>query len=316
MSRLTLDERSRGLGALARCEMSGIAPQQALSLLAQETPRLAAAGRRMATLLAHGTDYAPAGRRAGLFDEWQTRLINIAGESGTRATVLQRLSQRLDTALRHRRTQRAQMVYPLVLLVAAVFIGPVPPLVLGQIDGLQYLALTVGTLLRLLLLLLVLRWAWRRTLAGQGQDSVLARRIGRQLLRVWRLGPITRQRMLRDYLEALGLQHHAGVPLFEALPQAREQVGNAWLRQRWKEIETQLEGGAPLAEAVRDQPGFHQAAEVIRAAETAGRLDDALLAYTARLSEDLALEDASTARWLPRIAYAVIVLAVVSGLLG
>lgn len=212
-----------------------------------------------------------------------------AGEaSGKMPYVLEQLAVRGRKAIRARRTLRAMMTYPILLLAAsscviaalvllvlpkfadifAQYDMPLPPLtamlivVSGELSQRWYVWLPLAASL------VVGAVAWRRTPRGRAQiDSCWIR------LPVVRDVYISHQ--VARIFQSIALMLESGVPLLDTLRLTRQAVGNSHYRQLLDDLEEAVVSGRNLASALKDAEIIPQSArEMVATAEAAGKLGE------------------------------------------
>ena len=256
--------------------------------------------------MTRGHPLAEAGRRSRLLLAWEIRLLHAAESSGKLDSLLSYLTEHYRERAQQSRQLRNRMAYPVLILILAVFIIPVPALVSGTLEPSAYLARTVLPLLGLFIIVQQLKRVGQRVLAhdNRGLSDAL-------LLRL----PIVQLRLRRDVLLSLTLAIDAGVPALEALELAANSTTSAALRQALREVIRAVEQGAPLSQALADADLLtdQRLTELLATGEYAGRLDEMLARGLANVNERLHNQVNTLAEWLPRFMYAGVVAWLVSG---
>ncbi len=291
---------------LARLEDSGIPIQRAMTLLVQSSGDTGKRAKVALNFLKRGKTLSEAGTRAGLFIGLDAALVKVAEAGGTNAEVFRQLAQFYEEKARQARQIKSRLFLPVTVLLLAIFIQPVPALVLGKMTAIAYLGATVGLIIQLALLVFVLlhlpRWARHGFLRPFGRlwDKI---EINTPYFGRWYV-----RRSLRDFVRSLGLMLQAGLPIFEALPITYNVVENTILRKRLQKISPRLQKGETLAEAFSQVEGVNPAAvQLVLVGEEAGDLAHMMLHYTKLESENIAMHNKMLAEWIPRIVYALIV---------
>jgi len=300
---------------LARLEESGIPIMKALTLLTQDGGEM---GKRVAVALEHlkrGKSLAEAGTRAGLFVGLDTALVKVAEAGGTNAVVFRQLAKFYEDKARRVRQIKSQLFLPLTILLLAVFIQPVPALLLGKMTAISYLGATVGLIFQMAILIFVLlrlpQWI-RHGFLRSFRHSWERAEINLPYLGKWYV-----RRSLRDFMRSLGLMLQAGLPILEALPKAYEVVENLIIRQRLQKITSHLRDGDSFANAFSQVEGVNNiASQLVLTGEYAGSLAEIMLHYVKLESEDIARHDEMLAIWIPRIIYAGIIAWMAYGILN
>ena len=288
---------------LALLEDSGIPTLNAMTMLVKGGGESSRRATMALNYLKRGKPLSEAGVRAGLFVGLDVALVKVAEASGTNAEVFRQMAQFYEEKARQRRQIKSRLFLPVTVLLLAVFIQPVPALILEKITILDYLGTTVGFIVQLALLVFVLmrlpRWLRHGFLRPFGglwdKIEMNTPYFGRWYVR----------QSLRDFMRALGLMLQAGLPILEALPKGYEVVENTILRRRLQKISTRLHKGDTFAEAFSLVPRIDPvAAQLILTGEHAGSLADMLLHYVKFESEAITMHNDMLAAWIPRLVYA------------
>lgn len=316
---LTARQRSQLFSQLATLEHAGIAPIQAFAMIGRDfSADVQHALARTATLLTQGVDLAKAGQNSSLWLPWETRLVRAAAAGGRLESLYRRLSEHYASRDRLFGRLKARLAFPLIILILAAFIAPLPALVKGTIGPVSYLLRASGPPLTVLLGLRGLVLAYRQSLARE-TSTVWAK----LLLAIPVLGSLLARQQRRDGMFSLLLLLESGVPILQALPLAGKSVANPLLRARFAAAAAALaDGRSAVAETLSrygivDDAG---ATLLFASGEAAGRLDE-MIRHQIRLW-DVQLESQwdTLAEWVPRLVYAAIAgfmaIAIISGYRG
>jgi len=263
---------------------------------------LAVATRRMAEQLDRGLAGAMA-RHPRAFSRLDVVTIEAAERSGDLTEVLESLADWYRFRLRMRRTIITNMIYPIILLHAAVFIPSFPPLLLGQISGAAYL-LGAASILGCFYLPVVVVYALYRFTPQTGPIRLLMDAIW---LHVPLLGGALRNLALSRYCRTFHLLYGAGVPIVESSRTAAELVGNAAVSRLLMKGARSAKAGQPVSAGLPRSlpPEFVQAWEV---GEESGSLEEVSLRLANLTGERAEMTLADLARIVPRILYILIVI--------
>ena len=272
---------------LAQMEIAGLPFDKAFSLLdvaCPATARLAEAKK----LTARGIDPAKAGEKSGLFTKLDARLIHAALSAGSPAAMYRRLADFYTQRAMQMSAMKSRLLMPLLVLLLALCIQPLPALIGGTISVGAYLWQILRPLIVLAALFYVARWRWKFAL-DQSAKSLQPT----WLLRLPLLGPLIVRRNLRDFFESLALMLEAGISMLEALPTAL----------------------ADLRCLTRENNG-DRLIEFVTNGEASGTLPAMLMRHTSM--ETASINDSYTqlAEWAPRILYGLIMLWMAYGLLA
>jgi type II secretory pathway component PulF len=262
---------------------------------------VAGAADQAATGVRKGRAVASAGERAGLFAAVDARLIGAACRFGNPAPVYRRLAERHRLRAERRRRMLSRMMLPAFIFVLALFIAPLPALILGHMDAAGYLGATVGSLVKLAVLIYVLLRlpGWLR----RGPPP-LSNALDRLLLRLPVFGRLQVRRQGTDFLGLLALALEAGLPAFDAVELAAGTVPNTVIRRSLAAVHDHLERGEPLAAALGHNPYLDATArEYVATGEASGKLAEMLAHYTRLEGERLDLVEGEVAQWIPRLVY-------------
>ena len=299
------DYRAWLFGQLATLYRAGLTWAQIGPILAQHQ-RPSAQLRDFTQALIRGSTLAEAGQRSRLLLAWEIRLLQAAESSGKLDSLLRHLTEHYRERAQHSRQLRNRMAYPVLILILAVFIAPVPGLVSGTLEPGAYFARTVLPLLGVFLIVQQLKRSWQRVLShdSRGLSDAL-------LLRL----PIVQLRLRRDVLLTLTLALEAGVPALDALALAANSTTSAGLHRAMREVIRAVEQGIPLSQALADAGllSDKRFAELLASGEYAGRLDEMLTHGLARVNERLHDQINALVEWLPRFMYAGVVIWLVMG---
>jgi len=302
---------------LARLESSGIPIENAMQMLVQAEGETGKRARVALNHLKRGKPLSEAGAKSGLFMGLDAALIEAADAGGIYASVFRQLAQFYEEKARNLRRIKSRLFLPLTVLLLAVFIQPVPTLILGKMTILSYLFETVGLIIQFALIVFVVwrlpYWARHGFLKPFGISLLL----DKVAISIPYFGGWVVRRNIQNFLQSLGLMLQAGLPIFEALPKAYEVVENPILRRRLQKIIILLKKGEPFAAALSQVEGVNPAAiQLISTGEHAGSLAEMMLHYVKFESEEISLHNEALADWIPRLVYALIVVWIAYGILS
>ena len=233
---LSEEQRAMLYKQLSQMDRAGFGHEQMFDMLQAQPDEPIAKRMSWALIGLHkGFSVEKAGFQAGLFSEFDRDCLVVAQDTGQYDLMYEHLSEHYTARALAKRQMRSQMVYPFVVLLVAIFIQPLPKLVLGAISTQQYVLQTFGLLLWLMFLLWVvlrcgrwLRFGWLKGFSPILDQMQLA------LPGVNKWYP---RRVLWDFFAQLGLLLAAGVPMFSAWPKAGQLVYNAVI-QHFMRIES------------------------------------------------------------------------------
>jgi type II secretory pathway component PulF len=292
---------------LAQMESAGLPFDRAFSVLAKSHPARARVEMTQKLLRSTG-DLAQSGERAGLFTKLDASLIRVSVNSGSPAKTYHRLASYYTVRAMQTSTMRSRMALPAFILIAALFIQPLPALIGGAISKGAYLWGIVSPLLVLALLYFGLR-------AFLSRDGRSAGKSFYQSLPLY--GPIYIRRNMRDFFESLALLLDAGVDMLRALPIALETVEDGQIRRELTLIGPRMQKGQTFTDAARQCKYVGDTAlTMIHTGESSGTLPELLLRHTGFETETINNFYAQLAAWLPRAVYAIIAMWMAYGLIS
>ncbi len=299
---------------LATMEQAGVPVIKAWSMLKLPAPfQVRVDLTRRA--LGKGQDIAMAGRVNGLWSELEAALLAAAQNAGSPGPVYRRLATFCQQKAQAWSQIKSRTMLPAFLVVAALFIQPLPQLVAGTLSAGQYLwqiIRAIGSLGLLIGLGLFLYRQWQISGVSPARLPV-----DRLLLQVPVFGKLHQRRNLCDFWQSLALLLEAGVAMFEALPLALQTTSNGVIRQQLARLLPSMQTGAVLSQAVRelDVPGQYGLAELVQTGEASGTLPEMLERYANGEHENLMEAQRQLAAWLPRLVYVMVALAMAHSVL-
>lgn len=291
--------RARIFDALATLFRAGIDPG---SFDVDEIP--AGVRETFRASVSRGRTLAAAGFASGLFNDVERTLVTVGEQSGRHAMVFTWIARWYADQARLADLLRRKTFYPLVTLVVALLVAPLPDLVGGYMTGVAYV-LQVGAEVGICL--------WLRTF-GLGRLRRRRMRLGTAIV-PW--ADRDRLEIERDYLALLWLLLAAGVDARAALTTLAGLNRDSGWRKAHTVAISSVERGSALTDCL-ESSGLIQRAEnlgVLRAAEAAGSLSASMQTALARLDESVEARIAERAARAGRVVYAgVMVLALLVGL--
>jgi len=312
---LTESQRAMLFKQLAQMDRAGFAHEQMFDMLKAQPDEPIATRVQWALLCLHkGLSVEKSGFQAGLFSEFDRDCLAVAQDTGRYDQIYEHLSTHYSARVLAKRQMRSQMVYPVVVLVVAIFLQPLPQLIAGTLSTSDYVLHTIGVLLWMILLVWAilrsgrwLRFGWLKNFSPILDQMQLS------LPGISQWYP---RRVLRDFFAQLGLLLSAGMPLFSAWPKASQLVYNRIIQRCIDRVGIALEQGAPFSEALDELPMMDpMLRQFIYSGEHAGSLDVMIQHFVRIESDAIAIDDKFIADWVPRILYGLVVIWVVSGML-
>jgi general secretion pathway protein F len=314
LSSLSWQVRADLFAQLAAMEKSGLPTIQAfghLRLPPQSQPRVAAARK----LLARGTTIADAGRSSGLFTELEANLIDAAASAGSPAPTYRRLADYYTQRAMQARAVRSRLPLPGFLLLAGLFLQPLPALVSGSLSGGRYLLHCLSPLVAIAALVYLGSLLFKQQ---EGPPSPVRSAIELIALHTPLFGNMLVRSNIRDFFESLALMAEAGMPILQAVPKALDTIRLGAVKAAFGKILPKLTRGSTLAQSLAQIPYLDngQALALIGTGEASGTLPEMLFRFAAMETESINAFNRQVADWLPRIVYAAVACWVAYGLLS
>ncbi len=237
--------------------------------------------RDVSTRFQDGSTLADAlGTHPELFVPQDLQVIRASEHIGDVAPAFEAVAQAIDARIAFRKTLLGKGAYPMLVLTASIFLGPLPELVVGSASA--YAAQVFGNVLFMgLVLALVfvgLPWLLRRPDVG---DPL--RRFA------WKApwpGSVYRDTVRAMFSKVLARNMAAGLPIHPALESAAAVTADPVTIERIARASRAIRGGSELAEALGQQGVFADGDRMqLIAGERSGTLTDSLGALAATYGE-------------------------------
>lgn len=278
---------------LSQMEKAGLSVEQTLAILAGGKSKSAVCARQTQRGLQRGQDLLQAGRRAGLFSERDSILLKAAEATGSYQAIYACLAELYESKARRLRYIKSKLLLPLLVLLLALFLQPLPSVFAGRLGLSAYFWVLGLHLAWLVAVVCGIYYLERLPLFRHFYP------------RLPYLGEWTLRRQMHDFIWTLGLMLSAGLPILQALPKAGGNIYTPVLRKQIKGLRSALDAGATFSETLENCCGVDkQTVAIIRSGEYAGSLAAMLLHYAKLEGENLKRYDDMQAKWLPRVLYA------------
>lgn len=252
--------------------------------------------------LRSGLTISEAGFRAGILDDTHKTLIHAAGESGRLTEVYGQLASHY-TALSNRiKKLKSRLYLPALTLVIALFAHPLPSLVRSEISGFHYLQISLGRFLVIVMgvYLLVRLPGILRALGVETSWHRLQLRV--PVVANWVIN-----REVNEFFFILAMMLEGGWAFAQALPKAVATIKNSRLREQFVPALTMAHSGASVTKTLSTVPIINATMlQVVNSSEQSGRLAAGILQLVQLNAEAISLQDDALAQWLPRLAYSII----------
>ena len=289
---------------LSRMEEAGFSAMQAFELLENSNPQAAKPIRLLQRYLKAGRSIAESGYRAGVFTESDKTLLNAGETSGNLKIIYKQLASHYEQKASRSKKIKSKSYLPFAILVIALFVQPLPALILNEMSVLDYLTISVGRLFKIVLLfyftIKLPFWLTQGQLQFPGMKQVVYQlQLKLPIFSSWIIS-----RQINALFRSLGLMLTAGMPILDALPKAVLTISNPILRNQFKPVILATENGQSLTEALTDVNAIDsQTLQLLLVGEKSGKLAETMQHFTKIKSEDIELQEDSLAEWLPRLFY-------------
>ena len=232
-----------------------------LRKIADETLLFLQEGGRLSDALA---------RYPWMFPELQISLLRAGEEGGSMDLILDRIAAYLEREVTVRQKLRIATLYPKLLVLAVIFIPPLPALVLEGTDAyLKSITRVVPLVVWLLALWVVYRLLYQIHWFRYAIDMVK--------LAIPKIGKMTRMLALSKFYRVLSGMFAAGIPIAQSISHAANASGNGFLAARIKTAIPSVERGELLSESLERARGLPpMALDMLRTGEQTGNVDEML----------------------------------------
>ena len=241
------------------------------------------------------------------------RATVIAGWNGGRVeAVLDSVVAQRELWYSARRRIRAQMILPVLVLIIAAFVAPLPGLIAGQTGVFGYFATAFAPIL-----ICLIGWKFlANVLWGRKPDGMLRGpnappappdKTDEYKMKIPVLNSVERNRCLAEYASCLANLLSAGVPISQALDTCSRAMSNGLYRQAVARSAEVVRGGNLLTTSLFPTELWPQDfVAAVRVGEQSGKLDEVLARYADHARENYVRAIDAFAQWLPRVVYGII----------
>ncbi|MDP3704235.1 MAG: type II secretion system F family protein [Candidatus Omnitrophota bacterium] len=217
-------------------------------------------------------------------------LIRVGEAGGLLTEILEQLTRLYEWEIDLRQRLSAALQYPIIVLctlsaaivIMASFVLPR----FGQMFTSFRIPLPFQTRMLIALSDFMAAYWWLMLLLGIGMGVAwwmfLQTERGRLRWHTWKLrlpvlGQIFLQLAMSRFARITAALNHAGVPILETLELAGQSVNNRAIRVRLDRVRGKVQGGAPLASAMKAEPIFPPVVvQMVATGEETGRIDELL----------------------------------------
>jgi general secretion pathway protein F len=309
---LNLEQLALLFAQLKRLEASGLPAVQAFEILIKSEIKLKKPLALMQQQLSAGRPISEAGFKAGIFNDTHKTLIQAGESSGRLADVYGQLASYYTGLSSRVKKIKSRLIFPVLVLIIALFVQPLPDLIASKISGFDYLQLSLGRLITIgLSVFLLIRLPG--ILSGLGAETAWHR----LQLRIPAVAKWIIKRQLNEFFFILAMMLEGGIAFAVALPKAAATIKNSCLRENFSPALSALATGASVTDTLAKVPIINPSTlQIVNSSEQSGKLASGILHFTRLESETISLQDDTLAEWLPRLVYIVIAVWMAYSILG
>lgn len=229
-------------------------------------------------------------RHPKVFSPVFVSMIRVGESGGLLSEILEQLTRLFEWEIDLRQRLAAALQYPIIVLctlsaavaVMATFVLPR----FGQMFKSFRIPLPFQTRLLIALSDFLASYGWLLLLLGiaaaVGWWMFLRTEGGRLRWHTWKLrlpilGPVFLQLSMSRFARITSALNRAGVPILETLELAGQSVNNRAIRSRLDRVRSRVQGGEPLASAMKTEPSFPAVVvQMVATGEETGRIDELL----------------------------------------
>jgi type IV pilus assembly protein PilC len=234
-----------------------------------------------------------------VFDDLSTNMIEAGETGGILDTILQRLAQYVEKAVKLRAAVKSALIYPVsVISIAVLIVGAllkwVVPIFSNLFAGLGVtLPLPTRIVMGLSAFVGQFWWVFIAVVVGSifGMKQVVKHPRGRYifdsvLLKVPLVGSLLRKIAVARFTRTLGTLITSGVPILEGLSITARTSGNAVLQEALMKVRKAIEEGRTIVDPLKECGVFpNMVSQMIGVGEATGAMD-AMLQKIADFYED------------------------------
>jgi len=263
-----------------------------------------------------GYSISDAGFMAGIFSSSDHELLHIGETSGNLALIYQQLANYYGDKAKNYQRIKSQLFLPITIFILALFIQPISALALREITVWHYLFISLKPLfiLGIIVYFIINLPYWFAS--GQLHFFGLSKLLFKIQLTFPLLSRLIISRQTNKFLHTLGIMLSAGIPIQQALPNSVMTIANPLLRKQFNSALLAIMYRQSLTQALTNISAINnETLHQIKAGEISGKLADTLLHITKLEREKINLQDTLLAEWIPRLAYALLIIWLASSIL-
>ena len=272
-------ERAQVFGELASMVHAGLSIGESLTAVAEDMP----ASRMQRALLSVGHEVSNGAalgarmeRRSDVFSPLTIAMVQVGERGGRIEEALRNIADYFERDFRLRSLLKRELTYPIILLIALLFIPLAARVIVVWISDTVLAAVLTG-ISQLLTYLLVFglpvlgAWLVIRSMRRSHEGRL---RLDRLKLSIPIIGTLMRKLALARFCRALASLYSAGVMMSTSLRLAGEASGNEVLKSEVADGARSVEGGGSLSDALSGSslmPGT--VLRMLKTGETTGEVD-------------------------------------------
>ena len=263
--------------------------------------------RSVGNIVAEGVTIGEAmGRFGGTFDSIEVQLVRAAELSGDLPKCFETLAQWAGFCRRLSGIFWSGILYPVLLIHMAAFIGPLPLVFMGQKslgEGLAECLMVLGFLyVPAAVIFFIARFTGRGGEVRRGLDRIV--------LMIPVLARAVRYLSLGRFCRVFNMLYSSGVDIVETVQTAVNSTGNVVIADRLKGAVESTRQGHLVSEGFSEKLP-DEFVQTFRNGEEGGTLDEATERLGVRYVETAEMYFTEFYKWLPRIVYGLIAIYIV-----
>jgi len=304
---------------LATLQKAGLDHYQILSRISESKPsHLSFSAQACANKIKQGKTLDEAGQESGLFSIIEATMIKAALQTGTTDKIFATLAKQNEKNAIRIRKIKSRLFLPACILILSGFISPLPSLVSGDIDVVQYilqglvLAITIVFIIKGLLNL-PNKISHTTTYDKKNLSSTIFNHlINFPIIKKWHY-----KKESCKWLSSAALCLESGMPALTVIPTLNHTLLGINTKQAFIKSQQLLQAGSSVYESLKDNPYLtYESKQLIESGEASGRLAE-MLHHSALLeSQRLELLEDHITEWIPRIIYAIVVMLMASNIIS
>jgi type IV pilus assembly protein PilC len=236
-----------------------------------------------------------------VFSVFEVATLRAGEASGTLPVILDRLGDYFDFIHRTRARIISGLVYPVILLHAAIIIPAVPLLILRGFG--PFLAATLPVLIIIYGVAATLIFLVKKLQT----PSPFSCAFSRVIIGLPIVGPLTKKTALLRFLQAFVCLYSAGIGVVEAVQLSARTMGNPVMEQEMLKAVALLRGSATIPEAFADNAFFPPVVrEMLSIGAVSGKMDETLSHVIGYMQEEVKNTVTKLIAVLPVVVYLIV----------